>query len=161
MDTREGKEEGTQGMKEEATLGTQEGQHLEVKTGMGEEGKSFQDQEAEENHGIEGTAKIEGADNQGEALIGRGGEPDIPVTGREADQVIQKREEEIEMEETKEEDSGAIVEMEEASPEVLQSIAMEEEHCYESKLLAPGQCRTPPFTERNIYPVKHASHSTK
>ena len=128
---------------------------------MGEEGKDFPDPEAEENLEVEETATLEEVDHQGEALIGKGGDPDIPMTGKEADQVIQEREEEIEMEETKEEDSGAIVEMEEASPEVLQSIAMEEEHCYESKLLAPGQCRTPPFTERNIYPVKHASHSTK
>ena len=127
MDTRERKEEGTQGMKEEATLGTQEDQHLEVKTDMGEEGKNFPDQEAGENLGVEETATPEGVDNQGEALIGRGGEPDIPVTGREADQVIQKREEEIEMEEAKEGEAGAIVKMEEASPEVLQGIAMEEE----------------------------------
>ena len=124
MDTREGKEEGTQEIKEEATLGTQEDQHLEVKTGMGEEGKSFQDQEAEENHGIEGTAKIEGADNQGEALIGKGGEANILRKERGADQ---GREVEIEMEITKEGEAEAIVKIEEASPEVLQDIAMEEE----------------------------------
>ena len=126
IDTGEGKEEGTQEIKE-ANLGTQEDQHLEVKTGMEEEGKSFQDQGAEENHGIEGTAKIEGADNQGEALIGRGGEPDIPVKERGADQVILGREVEIEMEKTKEGEAEAIVKIEEASPEVPQDTAMEEE----------------------------------
>ena len=127
MDTREGKEEGTQEIKEEATPGTQEDQHLEVKTGMGEEGKSFQDQEAEENHGIEGIAKIEGADNQGEALIGRGGEANTLRKERGADQVILGREVETEMEITKEGEAEAIVKIEEASPEVLQDIAMEEE----------------------------------
>ena len=127
MVTRERKEEGTQGMKEEATLGTQEDQHLEVKTDMGEEGKNFPDQEAGENLGVEETATPEGVDNQGEALIGRGGEPDIPVRERGADQVIQRREVETEMEKTKEGEAGAIVKIEEASPEVLQGIAMEEE----------------------------------
>ena len=123
MDTREGREEGTQEIKE-ANLGTQEDQHLEVKTGMEEEGKSLQDQGVKENHGIEGTAKIEGAGNQGEALIGKGGEANILRKERGADQ---GREVEIEMEITKEGEAEAIVKIEEASPEVPQGTAMEEE----------------------------------
>ena len=125
-DTGEGKEEGTQEIKE-ANLGTQEDQHLEVKTGMEEEGKGLQDQGVKENHGIEGTAKIEGAGNQEEALIGKGGEANTPRKEREADQVILGKEVETEMEITKEGEAEAIVKIEEASPEVLQDIAMEEE----------------------------------
>ena len=116
MDTRERKEEVTQGIIEEAALGTQEDQPLEVKIDMGEEGKDFPDQEAEGNLEVEETATLEGADHQGEVLIGRRGEPDIPVTGRGADQVIQKREEEIEMEEVRQGEAGAMVRMGEASP---------------------------------------------
>ena len=126
IDTGKGKEEGTQEIKE-ANLGTQEDQHLEVKTGMEEEGKGLQDQGVKENHGIEGTAKIEGADNQGEALIGRGGEANTLRKERGADQVILGREVETEMEITKEGEAEAIVKIEEASPEVLQDLAMEEE----------------------------------
>ena len=127
MDTRERKEEVTQGIIEEAALGTQEDQPLEVKIDMGKEGKDFPDQEAEGNKEVEDTATLEGTDNQGEVLTGRGEEPDIQVTERGAGQVIQKTEVEIETEVVRQGEAGVMVRIEEASPEVLQDIAMEEE----------------------------------
>ena len=127
MDIRGRKEEATQGIIEEAAPGTQEDQPQEVKIDMGKEGKDFPNQEAEGNQEVEDTATLEGTDNQGEVMTGREEDPDIQEIGKGAGQVTQETEVERETEAVRQGEAGVMAMLKEASPEVLQDIAMEEE----------------------------------
>ena len=135
MGTRTGKEEASAEAAEEAVLGDQIDHPPGAKTDTEEEGKDTQDPEVKVNMAEEETAVLEEKDQEGEALEGREGDPDIPMRGE--DLVIPSREEGIGVEETKEEGLEALAEEVEASPEALQDSVVEKEDQGEKEAKVP------------------------